>query len=464
MKHSAKTPDRQAASITPDPKPSAAVGRGVFVTSPETTLESVLPAFSDRRTSPPLETPKLSEAIVAAFCGPPTGGRPAPGGAPPGSTPADPASLLIHRNKSSTSRNPLKNKGKRDPVDSPDEPQNIDRTNDRLNRYAKAHRSALEIARFIRSVDPASETAQGRPTKRIADQLTECGTWLEFRRWIQTGESQLTAANFCGRPKACPLCAIRRACKSIPRYLERVEHVTSAAPGLSVQMFTSTVKDGPGLLERLDHLEDANRRLWWRRTNRRRGSYSSTEFRHVVGAVRSTEIKRGRNSGLWHPHTHWLVLTEQRLDAAKLSAEWRDITGDSFIVDVTDVTDPASGLVEVLKYALKFSSMDPADVWHADTATIGRRLLRSCGNLYGVKIPDDLLDEPLDDQDGEYIDEFFLFDSQSESYHASPKWSTLSPNGTPTDHRDHPVAGRETAGPSRQEERSHPITPGTDLP
>jgi hypothetical protein len=86
-------------------------------------------------------------------------------------------------------------------------------------------------------------------------------------------------------------------------------------------------------------------------------------------------------------------------DKDRLSREWHDITGDSFIVDVRpiDQGDPASGFLEVFKYALKFSDMEPADTWEAFGVLAGRRLVGSAGLFRGIEIPEQLTDEPLDD-------------------------------------------------------------------
>lgn len=52
--------------------------------------------------------------------------------------------------------------------------------------------------------------------------------------------------------------------------------------------------------------------------------------------------------------------------------------------------------MEVCKYALKFSDLEPADNWHAYAVMAGQRLIDSHGLMRGVEIPDSLLDEPLE--------------------------------------------------------------------
>ena len=143
-------------------------------------------------------------------------------------------------------------------------------------------------------------------------------------------------------------------------------------------------QDGPDLAERFKHLKNSQHELW-KRKQRRRGSVLDG----VEGAVWSYEVKRGTGSGVWHPHLHMIALAEVQPDAERLSREWHQITGDSYIVDVRPISqeDPASGFVEVFKYAVKFSDQEPADTVHAWETLRGKRLLASSGCFRGSMYP-----------------------------------------------------------------------------
>jgi hypothetical protein len=129
----------------------------------------------------------------------------------------------------------------------------------------------------------------------------------------------------------------------------------------------------------------------------------------VEAAVWSYEVKRGRGSGLWHPHLHMVAMARQAPDESYLASEWHAITGDSFIVDVRpiDQDDPAGGFLEVFKYALKFSDMEVEDTYAAFRVLRGRRLVGSAGLFRGIEIPEQLLDEPLDDLP--YVDYLYRY-------------------------------------------------------
>jgi hypothetical protein len=208
----------------------------------------------------------------------------------------------------------------------------------------------------------------------------------------------LHSAEFCKQHLLCPLCAIRRATKQTAAYLERFKLIMAEHPHLKPAFMTYTVKNGPDLVERMDHLRNGLRTLTERRRSIRKGNRGTSEWGAVAGLVGTLEVtNRGKG---WHPHAHMLVLLDRYVDQKALSNEWRSITGDSFIVGISRLDPdrpPIEAFVEVFKYALKFSDLTPAQIWHAARTLGGQRLLFSLGCFRGVVVPDQLTDEPLDD-------------------------------------------------------------------
>ena len=266
-----------------------------------------------------------------------------------------------------------------------DEASGIEALPRRVSRYGEAKKRALDVAEYI---------GQQPGGKGTALKVQGCGDYLAFRHYFTVDEVRLHAAYLCKKHLLCPLCAIRRGSKALQAYLPRYEAVRASEPLLRPFLVTLTVKDGADLAERFRHLMRSQQELWMRK-HRCRGSAVDL----VRAAVWSYEVKRGKGSGLWHPHLHMVAMACEMPDKDRLAREWRDITGDSFIVDVRpiDTADPASGFLEVFKYALKFSDMEPADTWEAFQVLRGRRLVGSSGLFRGIEIPDQLLDEPLDD-------------------------------------------------------------------
>ncbi len=263
--------------------------------------------------------------------------------------------------------------------------QGIEALPGRVERYGKAKQGALDVAEFIRE----RGGHQG-----LARRVSECGDYLVFRHYFTIDEVRLHGASLCMKHLLCPLCAIRRGSRALKSYLDRWEVVRGSNAALRPFLVTLTVKDGDDLAERMAHLHGAQRELWKRR-QRGRGSCLDG----VVGAVWSYEVKRGSGSGEWHPHLHMIAVAEHQPDQDQLAAEWKNITGDSHVVDVRPISqdDPVSGFLEVFKYAVKFSDQEPADTWHCYETLRGKRLIGSAGCFRSVVVPEQLLDEPFDD-------------------------------------------------------------------
>lgn len=274
----------------------------------------------------------------------------------------------------------------------------------RLQRYAEAKARALCMADYIKTGVLINDE-----NLKVLYALETCGSYLVFRDYYTVGKIRLSGMCSCKKHLLCPLCAIRRGAKAVRAYLARLAVIREDHPEIQAYLVTLTVKDGPDLGERFQHLLNAVKRYHKQRRNGIKGQ-RKVEANKALGAVWSFEVKRGKNSGIWHPHMHavWLCYERPQLDV--LAEEWRDVTGDSFIVDVRPFSqdDVASGFLEVFKYAVKFSSMEPADTWEVYQTLRGRRLVASFGLFYGVKVPEDLTDEDLP-EDLPYIEMLYQF-------------------------------------------------------
>lgn len=290
-----------------------------------------------------------------------------------------------------------------DPKENPDSlageigVQGIEALPGRVQRYQKAKSTALDIAEYMATVPGLQDTA-----KRVAS----CGDYLAFRHYFTVDLVRLHGAQLCMKSLLCPLCAIRRGAKALKAYLDRWECIRAEKSLLRPFLVTLTVKDGDDLAERFKHLHRCQRELWMRK-HRGRGSVLDC----VDGAVWSYEVKRGSGSGKWHPHLHMIALAEVEPDQVALSAEWLEITGDSFIVDVRPISqeDPVSGFLEVFKYAVKFAEQEPEDTVEAFCVLRGKRLIGSAGCFRKVTFPEDLLDDQEGLEDLPFITLFYRF-------------------------------------------------------
>lgn len=361
------------------------------------------------------------EASGAPFRGGSEGGNAGPSGPP-----SAPDTTLIHRNKSCspelTRTYDLENQ---ELADEGDRGQGEASFPTRLERYGSAHQRADQMGEFLRAQALAGDQSNGVPVLKLlelAAELQGCGSVLVFRNYLDVDRIRLHAARFCKRDKLCPFCAIRRGAKLLRRYAERVSQMLEARPawGAGACMVTFTIKNGSDLVERFDHLRRSMKTLMDRRKNQLTRGQGYTEASAAAAAVSSVEIKRGRGSQLWHPHSHQAWFGERMPDQERLRAEWAEITGDSHQVDVRPfhfreaglaptVDNIAPDFAEIFKYAVKFSTMTLHDAWDAHCQLRARRLVFSFGQLYGVEEPDDLTDEQLQEEDVPFIDMVYAY-------------------------------------------------------
>lgn len=287
-----------------------------------------------------------------------------------------------------------------------------------IDDYGRLKKRSSTMAAFvaeIRDEDPTREDI-----RRLHADLANCATYLVFHQSVTSDETRLAKAHTCKKHLLCPFCARRRAGKAVGKNEERILQVLKDNPRLKPVMITLTVKNGDDLQERFNHLQRSFRRLLDRRRDYQKKGRGKTEFRKVAGSVYSYEFTN-RGEG-WHPHVHMVALVDRWIDQEALSEEWHSVTGDSFIVDVRRIKphkshgtlDITSGLLEVLKYAVKFHDLDLDLNWHAYQVLKGKRLLGSFGALRGIAEPENLLDDPMDAV--EHLELYYRYSYRKSAY------------------------------------------------
>jgi hypothetical protein len=279
----------------------------------------------------------------------------------------------------------------------------------RLDRYATAHeRTIVNLSQIRERVNKGDiEDPFISYLVKVGARVARCGHYLGFRHYYTVDKLRLTAAEFCKVHLLCPLCAIRRGSKMVETLVERYNIIIAENPGLKMSMITLTVQNGDDLTERHEHLKAAFQRLLKRRRKAKEGK-SNTEFAKIEGLFGSYEVTNKGNG--WHPHIHLIVLHRDRINAAALKREWKAITGDSHVLRIDPCRhpeDPAQDFLEVCKYALKFGDLSPEQNLDAYEALRGKRLVVSAGLFWGLEIPEDLTDDPLEDLP--YFDMLYKF-------------------------------------------------------
>lgn len=282
-----------------------------------------------------------------------------------------------------------------------------------------------------------------------ARELEKCGSFLIFRHYYSVDQYKMIAGCTCKKHLLCALCAIRRAARYIAIYSKKLESILDGSmEEFEEVMLTFTIKNGDDLGERFNHLLDSMKDLLQKRRNAlKKNPRTDTIFKAVEAALYSYEVTFKDETG-FHPHCHMVALipkgifefTKTTIKGKscfvpwklknELTEEWKQITGDSFILDARRIErhslDPVTGeignhdrlraLVEVFKYALKMNDMDVSVQVSSYEALKGRRLIGSFGSLRGVQVPKDLNDMPLDDSELPYIDLMYQYSGVTYGY------------------------------------------------
>lgn len=314
----------------------------------------------------------------------------------------------------------------------------------RVGRYGRARQRALSLADWVQRQD-AVGLASPVQVERLS-KLRTCGSYLEFRQYLSLPDLpiKLHAAQFCQQPKLCDFCAIRRSVKLTRAYVPKLTTIT--AGGELVPYFvTLTARNGEDLAERYGHVDRALRALMKRGWEAQRGRVASCAWSVIAGAVFAYEFKRGSGTrgGLWHPHAHGIILVRGGLEWPEADAvlmAWCEQTGDSdrraqdvrplrclgsagseAFTEEQLLEGYGSDLVEVFKYPLKFSVLEPEDRWEAFCAVQRRHLIRPFGCLRGVKVPRNLADEPLNVKDLPYLRLLLKYSTELASYQTAER-------------------------------------------
>lgn len=283
----------------------------------------------------------------------------------------------------------------------------------------------------------------------VANRLRGCGCDAWFRRWVQTGDVDLLRVDWCNKRIVCANCEKARTSRTLASWVPKIRETLMLNPDLAPFMITLTINNGPHILERIQHISDSLGRLRQRKKDSKRGTGASGEFSKIEGAVWHLEVKRGKNSGDWHPHFHGICLRHRDtpFDLTKMHHEWNKATlGDSWNIDVRptnfareqlrtgrdaatiDESDPEllmGDLCEVLKYVTK-PGVEPRDMIDVYRAVYGKRLVRTWGLLYGLT-PEQADNDSITNY-GEYVDFVFRFDRNNRPSLLALRQGVMSPD------------------------------------
>lgn len=181
----------------------------------------------------------------------------------------------------------------------------------------------------------------------------------------------VTVPNRCRR-RTCPDCAHKRYLRLMQEYEPLLHKVQNP------KLLTVTLRRGDDLELLVDRLVQGFKNL------RRRDVMAP-----VRGGFYAIEVVP-KPDGEWHVHLHALI-DAPFIEQEDISDEWRDITGDSYVVDIRKLANQEAGVRYVLGYTTKREKIERD--WcdesedrkkEFEDAIKGRRFLQPWGSLYGV--------------------------------------------------------------------------------
>lgn len=138
---------------------------------------------------------------------------------------------------------------------------------------------------------------------KYGEALAYCGNSKIVSVCQDCHTSYYNGAYMC-KNRFCPVCQKQKSLilfsKVYPKILELMDK------GYYVNVMTFTIKDTENLKLGINLLKTAYRNI----------THSSQKTREVysnmfIGGIKSLEVKRGKNSNLWHPHFHALVIKDK---------------------------------------------------------------------------------------------------------------------------------------------------------
>ncbi len=248
--------------------------------------------------------------------------------------------------------------------------------------------------------------------------LTDCGSYIEFRHYVKSDKTKLHRANFCKRDKLCPPCAIRRAYKQQKKFLSLLDQEPQLKEKDWYYLVVPVKHNKTESYETvMNRVVDLRKKIIKSMQNGRAGKNNSI-WSVFGGGMYSQEVTKSVNG--WNVHLNFILnapkglkiaikpIKNRRGQVSNQNDQIREFLIKSVdsqmhnLVKIKDNNKIKDDLLEVLKYSLKFSSMTNIDLLEIFIKSKRVRLMGAFGNLYGKGI------EKVDFDDKDIIDEEFI--------------------------------------------------------
>ena len=217
-----------------------------------------------------------------------------------------------------------------------------------------------------------------------ANKIADCGHYKELAVCQDCGETYLNGFNSC-KDRFCPICEKKRSYLWLAKLSPILERYLKEKK--KVNMLTLTIVDEPNLKSMLEILTKC-----WRILIHEDKTIRKEFNKRFIGGFRALEVKRGKNSGLWHCHYHCLVIKDCfSEDFEWLKTSWQKayklVTGKDVSLELRiesikkNAKGYLGGILEVAKYVTKFDWSLENDVKELITSLANVRTTSTWGCL-----------------------------------------------------------------------------------
>lgn len=162
--------------------------------------------------------------------------------------------------------------------------------------------------------------------------IQQCRKYANFKREKMTGEVKVWSSAC--RERWCPMCSGQKVSYAKEQTQIYIESLSAARfLTLTLRNNTNNLKDQIEFL--MMSFRTLRQRAYWKK--------------HVTGGIWFLQIKRGKNSGCWHPHLH-ILLDGESMMQSRLSQLWEQVTFGSPVIDIRKVND----VERVAKYVARY--------------------------------------------------------------------------------------------------------------
>jgi len=201
--------------------------------------------------------------------------------------------------------------------------------------------------------------------------MHECRRHAFFAREKSSGDVKIMSSAC--RERWCPMCAGEKTAYAKGQTELYIKSLHSP------RFLTLTLRhNDSNLKSQMEFLQDCFRRI------RQRAYWK----KNVTGGIWFLQVKRGKNSGCWHPHFH-MLLDGNYLEAERLSALWELVTCGSPNIDIRRINDTAAAAGEVARYCARpaaLAHMPMADRVEVIEALHGKRLSGTFGTAKAITL------------------------------------------------------------------------------